>query len=129
MRVLKTDLPSIDQRRGEFCQVCTSRAKSIRVFASFFASESVEKSTARVSPPHRGRDERSRLIDVAFASTAFNSSRRAPPFVVLLLLLRLRQQSNQATSEKRVRDFIGAGLEDVKPPKAVEWYPDSGAYD
>ena len=76
MRVLKTDLPSSFRINGvgNFAR-CVHRAKSIRVFASFFASERVEKSTARVSPPHRGRDERSRLIDVAFAYS--------PPLILL----------------------------------------------
>ena len=76
MRVLKTDLSSSFRINGvgNFAR-CVHRAKSIRVFASFFASERVEKSTARVSPPHRGRDERSRLIDVAFAYS--------PPLILL----------------------------------------------
>ena len=76
MQVLKTDLPSSFRINGvgNFAR-CVHRAKSIRVFASFFASERVEKSTARVPPPHRGRDERSRLIDVAFAYS--------PPLILL----------------------------------------------
>ena len=77
MRVLKTDLPSSFRINGvgNFAR-CVHRAKSIRVFASFFASERVEKSTARVSPPHRERDERSRLIDVAFVAYS-------PPLILL----------------------------------------------
>ena len=79
MRVLKTDLPSSFRINGvgNFARcVHLAAPKVFRVFASFFASESVEKSTARVSPPHRERDERSRLIeDVAFAYS--------PPLILL----------------------------------------------
>ena len=79
MRVLKTDLPSSFRINGvgNFARcVHLAAPKVFRVFASFFASERVEKSTARVSPPHRERDERSRLIeDVAFAYS--------PPLILL----------------------------------------------
>ena len=80
MRVLKTDLPSSFRINGvgNFARcVHLAAPKVFRVFASFFASESVEKSTARVSPPHRERDERSRLIeDVAFVAYS-------PPLILL----------------------------------------------
>ena len=79
MRVLKTDLPSSFRINGvgNFARcVHLAAPKVFRVFASFFASESVEKSTARVSPPHRERDERSRLIDVAFVAYS-------PPLIFL----------------------------------------------
>ena len=37
--------------------------------------------------------------------------------------------ADQATSENdEFATLSGAGLEDIKPPKAVEWYPDSGAW-
>lgn len=80
MRVLKTDLPSSFRINGvgNFARcVHLAAPKVFRVFASFFASERVEKSTARVSPPHRERDERSRLIeDVAFVAYS-------PPLIFL----------------------------------------------